>query len=78
MNQMDDFMKQFQENLIEIEIDAENLLLARHQVMKCRYTIQQCEFSFCLKVVLNCDINSECSWLKMIELGMGIGKRLQL
>lgn len=34
MNQMDDFMKQFQENLIEIEIDAENLLLARHQLVE--------------------------------------------
>jgi hypothetical protein len=31
---MDDFMKQFQENLIEIEIDAENLLLARHQLVE--------------------------------------------
>lgn len=27
-------MKKFQENLIEIEIEAENLLLARHEVSK--------------------------------------------
>ncbi|KAL7203791.1 hypothetical protein ACSBR2_016947 [Camellia fascicularis] len=31
---MDDSVKQFQESLIEIEIEAENLLLARHQLVE--------------------------------------------
>ncbi|WOH04124.1 hypothetical protein DCAR_0623532 [Daucus carota subsp. sativus] len=31
---MDDTMKKIQENLIEIEIEAENLLLARHQMVE--------------------------------------------
>ncbi|XP_076945317.1 uncharacterized protein LOC143616349 [Bidens hawaiensis] len=31
---MDDTMKQFQEKLIEIEIDAEHLLLARHELVE--------------------------------------------
>ncbi|KAL4585821.1 hypothetical protein LXL04_010447 [Taraxacum kok-saghyz] len=31
---MDDTMKQFQENLIEIETEAEELLLARHQLVE--------------------------------------------
>ncbi|KAI3731978.1 hypothetical protein L1987_63173 [Smallanthus sonchifolius] len=31
---MDDTMKQFQEKLIEIETEAENLLLARHQLVE--------------------------------------------
>ncbi|XP_035842438.1 uncharacterized protein LOC110940319 isoform X5 [Helianthus annuus] len=31
---MDDTMKQFQETLIEIETEAENLLLARHQLVE--------------------------------------------
>lgn len=31
---MDDPMKQFQESLIEIETEAENLLLARHQMIE--------------------------------------------
>lgn len=32
LTEMDDTMKQFQEGLIEVEIEAENFLLARHQV----------------------------------------------
>ena len=31
---MEDSVKQFQERLVEVEIEAENLLLARHQVVK--------------------------------------------
>ncbi|XP_052194510.1 uncharacterized protein LOC127802629 isoform X2 [Diospyros lotus] len=31
---MDDYMRQFQEGLIEVEIEAENLLLARHQLVE--------------------------------------------
>uniref|UniRef100_A0A5B7BNA6 Uncharacterized protein n=1 Tax=Davidia involucrata TaxID=16924 RepID=A0A5B7BNA6_DAVIN len=31
---MDDAMKQFQDNLIEVETEAENLLLARHQLVE--------------------------------------------
>ncbi|KAK9049664.1 hypothetical protein SSX86_028207 [Deinandra increscens subsp. villosa] len=31
---MDDTMKQFQEKLLEIEIEAENLLLARHELVE--------------------------------------------
>lgn len=31
---MDDSMKQFQENLIDVEIEAENFLLARHQLIE--------------------------------------------
>lgn len=30
---MDEMMKQFQQGLIEVEIEAENLLLARHEVI---------------------------------------------
>jgi hypothetical protein len=35
---MDETMKQFQESLIELETDAEHLLLARHQVNLLRPT----------------------------------------
>lgn len=31
---MDESMKQFQQELIEVEIEAERLLLARHQVIR--------------------------------------------
>ncbi|KAL3537016.1 hypothetical protein ACH5RR_000382 [Cinchona calisaya] len=31
---MDDTMKQFQEGLVEVEIEAENFLLARHQLVE--------------------------------------------
>lgn len=31
---MDETMKQFQQNLIEMENEAEHLLLARHQVIQ--------------------------------------------
>lgn len=31
---MDETMKQFQLELVEVEIEAENLLLARHEVLE--------------------------------------------
>lgn len=31
---MNEIMKEFQQGLIEVEMEAENLLLARHQVIK--------------------------------------------
>ena len=61
---MEDSVKQFQERLVEVEIEAENLLLARHQVVK--EQVNNINYSLS-KQVLSYDNNCECSWLKTIE-----------
>lgn len=52
---MDESMKQLQQGLIEIEIQAENVLLARHQVkVDCKFSFSRTTFRvFKLSLRLN-------------------------
>lgn len=69
---MDPSMKEFQQALIEVETEAEHLLLARHQVKK--FSIPFILIDRIYQNTYNLIVFYFDSLWKMIGLGMVIGK----